>query len=162
MADFRDFCLWSFVVVDDLWRQIDPLFGPPGPASACSDIELLTLKLVGECRGWDQETEMLAHWREYPDLFPHLPSQSRFNRRRRRLRSAFNLIRRAILDLLDLARDRPTVIDSLPVPVLGFHPVAGSSAAATWKSAVGRSARSRRRSKRSSATSFTCSSPSTG
>src|SRR5262249_55503876 len=119
--DFADFCLWTYVVVDDIWRQIGPLFRHPGPAAACADSEVLTLALVGECRGWDQETAMLGHWREHRDLFPRLPSQSRFNRRRRQLREAFNLIRRAILGLLDLAQDRQTVIDSLPVPVIRFH-----------------------------------------
>jgi IS5 family transposase len=132
--DFSDFCLWTFVVIDDIWQQISPVFHRPGPAPDCSDSEVLTLALVGECRGWDVETELLSHWHEHADLFPRLPSQSRFNRRRRQLQDAFNLIRRAILRLLDLAQDRQAVIDSLPVPVIGFHLVPGSSATTTWKS----------------------------
>src|SRR5262249_27693388 len=126
-----DFCLWTYVVVDDIWQQVGPLCRHPGPAPRCSDSEVLTLALVGECRGWDQETELLAHWREYSDLFPHLPSQSRFNRRRRHLRAGFNLIRRAVLGLLDLAADRQTVVDSLPVLVIRFHLVPRSPAAST-------------------------------
>lgn len=132
--DFADFCLWTFVVIDDIWQQIGPLFRRPGPAPVCSDSELLTLAIVGECRGWDQETEMLCAWREHRDLFPHLPSQSRFNRRRRQLSAAFNLIRRAVLGALDLAMDDQAVIDSLPVPVIQFHLVPSSPAASTWKS----------------------------
>lgn len=132
--NFADFCLWTYVVVDDLWQQIGPLFHHPGPTSLCSDSELLTMALVGECRGWDMETEMLSFWQEHRDLFPQLPSQSRFNRRRRRLGAAFNLLRQGILALLDLAWDRQTVIDSLPVPVIQFHLVPGSPAASTWKS----------------------------
>ena len=133
IANFADFCLWTYVVVDDLWQQIGPLFRHPGPVSRCSDSELLTMALAGECRGWDMETEMLSFWGEHRDLFPHLPSQSRFNRRRRRLGPACNVLRRVILSLLDLALDRQTVIDSLPVPVLQFHLVPGSAAASTWK-----------------------------
>jgi hypothetical protein len=132
--NFSDFCLWTYVVVDDIWQQIGPLFRHPGPTSACSESELLTMALVGECRGWDMETELLAQWSEHPDLFPHLPSQSRFNRRRRRLGAAFNLLRRAVLGMLDLAADRQTVVDSLPVPVLQFHLVPHSPAVSTWKS----------------------------
>jgi hypothetical protein len=132
--NFADFCLGTYAVVDGLWQQIGPLFRHPGPTSVCSDSEVLTLALVGECRGWDLETEMLAQWQEHRDLFPHLPSQSRFNRRRRHLRPAFNLVRRAILRLLDLAGDRQTVIDSLPVPVIRFHLVPSSPAATTWTS----------------------------
>lgn len=132
--DFADLCLWTFVVVDDIWRQIGPLFPHPGPAPVCSDSEVLTLALVGECRGWDQETELLSHFREHRDLFPHLLSQSRFNRRRRHLAEALNLVRRAILGVLDLAADRQAVIDSLPIPVIQFHLVPSSPGASTWRS----------------------------
>lgn len=132
--NFADFCLWTYVLVDDLWQQIGKSFRHPGPTSLCSDSELLTLALVGECRGWDMETEMLSFWGDHRDLFPHLPSQSRFNRRRRRLGPAFNLLRQVMVSLLDLALDHQTVIDSLPVPVIPFHLVPGSSAVSTWKS----------------------------
>jgi len=133
--DFDDFCLWTYVVVDEVWRGFAPWLGRPGPAPDCSDSELLTLALVGECRGWDLETELLSHWREHRDLFPVLPSQSRFNRRRRNLADAFNLVRRAVLRLLDAAADRQGVIDSLPVPVMAFHLVPGSAAKADWLAA---------------------------
>jgi hypothetical protein len=134
ISDFDDFCLWTYAIVDDLWATLAPLFKRPGPEPLCSDSELLTLALVGECRGWDLETELLSCWQEHRDLFPILPSQSRFNRRRRHLRDAFNLVRRAIMSVLDVAQDRHCVIDSLPVPVIGFHLVPGSAAASTWKS----------------------------
>jgi len=134
LTHFADFCLWTYAIVDDLWVGLAPWFTQPGPEPLCSDSELLTLALVGECRGWDPETELLRSWREHRDLFPILPSQSRFNRRRRHLRDAFNLVRRAILSLLDVAEDRQGVIDRLPVPVIGFHLVPGSPAASTWTS----------------------------
>ena len=134
ISDFADFCLWTYTIVDDLWVDLAPWFTRPGPEPLCSDSELLTLAVVGECRGWDLETELLSSWQEHRDLFPILPSQSRFNRRRRHLPDAFNLVRRAILSLLDVAEDRQGVSDSLPVPVIGFHLVPGSPAASTWKS----------------------------
>ena len=37
---------------------------------------------IGECRGWDLETELLSHVRDYRHLFPQQPTRSRFNRRR--------------------------------------------------------------------------------
>ena len=128
IEDFDDFCLWMYVLVDDVWREIAPLFKRPGPKAACSDSELLTLALVGECRGWEVETEMLSYWNEHRDLFPIIPSQSRFNRRRRNLMDAFKLIQQAVLQVLDLAADRHCTIDSLPVPVVQFHLVPSSSA----------------------------------
>jgi hypothetical protein len=125
--DFDDFCLWMYVVVDDIWRQIAWLFERPGPAPQCSDSELLTMALVGECRGWDLETVMLAEWCAHRELFPNIPTQSRFNRRRRNLMPAVNVIRQSVLRCLDLATDTDCVIDSLPVPVVQFHLVPGST-----------------------------------
>jgi len=125
--DFDDFCTWMYVVVDDIWQQIAPLFRRPGPQPVCSDSELMTMALVGECRGWDVETELLSQWQEHKDLFPCIPSQSRFNRRRRNLMYAFNLIRRVVLGGLDVAQDRRCLIDSLPIPVVQFYLVPGST-----------------------------------
>lgn len=126
IENFDDFCLWMYVIVDDIWRQMAPLFKRPGPQPECSDSELLTMALVGECREWDEETTMLSQWREHVDLFPHIPTQSRFNRRRRALLSAFNIIRQTLLSVLDLSVGGQGAIDSLPVPVVKFHLVPGS------------------------------------
>ncbi len=135
IREFADFCLWTYVVVDDIWRAIAPYFRRLGPAPICSDSEVLSLALIGECRGWDMETELLSQWREHADLFPVLPSQSRFNRRRRYLMDAFTLVRRVVVDALGVAEDHQGVIDSLPVPVIGFHLVPGSAAASDWRAA---------------------------
>jgi hypothetical protein len=128
---FDDFCLYMYVIVDDIWKAIAPLYKRPGPEPACSDSELLTMALVGECRGWDLETDLLSHWQEHRDLFPVIPSQSRFNRRRRYLYRAFNQIRQAVLAMLDLSHDPYCAIDSLPVPVVQFHLVPSSTG--DWK-----------------------------
>jgi Transposase DDE domain len=125
--DFDDFCTWMYVIVDDIWQQIAPLFKRPGPSPICSDSELLTMVLVGECRGWVVETEMLSNWHERSHLFPQIPSQSRFNRRRRHLLQAFNLVRQVVLQMLDLAQDRQCVIDSIPIPVVQFYLVPSST-----------------------------------
>ena len=126
--DFNEFCLWMYFVVDEIWLEIAPFFKRPGPQPECSDSELMAMVLIGECRGWDVETEMLSFWQEHRDLFPKIPSQSRFNRRRRGLMQAFNLIRRVVLQGLDVAQDRQCVIDSLPLPVMQFYLVPGSTA----------------------------------
>lgn len=122
IACFEDFCLYVYVIVDDIWQQIAPGFRRPGPRPhSCSDSELLAMALIGECQGWDRETELLAHFHRFRHLFPRLPSQSRFNRRRRQLMDALKLIRQVLLAQLDLAQDRHCALDSLPVPVVAFH-----------------------------------------
>jgi hypothetical protein len=129
--DFEDFCTWVFVIVDDIWKEIEPIYKRPGPKPKCSDSELIAMTLIGECRGWHMETEMLSYWQEYRHLFPNIPSQSRYNRRRRNLMHMINLIRQVILKSLDLSHDRQCIIDSLPVPVIQFHLVPSSTG--DWK-----------------------------
>jgi Transposase DDE domain len=129
IADFDDFCLYVYCIVDEVCQQLAPVLHRPGPApTTLSDSELIALALIGECRGWDIETELLGHAPMYRHLFPHLPSQSRFNRRRRNLALIFNVIRRGVLQVLDVAQDPLTVIDSLPVPVVQFHLAPASTA----------------------------------
>lgn len=127
ITDFDDLCLWMYCIVEDTWRQLSHLFKRPGPAPECSDSELMTMALVGECKGWAVETNLLSEWAAHRDLFPHIPSQSRFNRRRRALMQGFNSVRRVVLRVLDVAADRQCCIDSLPVPVVQFHLVPQSS-----------------------------------
>ena len=125
--DFNDFCLYTYVIVDEIVQKLSPLLSRPGPQPLCSDSELIAISLIGECKGWDVETELLSNMQSHRDLFPHLPTQSRFNRRRRNLMYITNLLRRMLLAQLELAQDKQCVIDSLPIPVVQFHLVPTST-----------------------------------
>lgn len=121
LTNFDEFCTYIYVLVDDAWQQIAPWFAHPGSQPECSDSELIALAIISECRGWDKETELISEWQNYRHLFPVIPTRSRFNRRRRRLMLAINLVRRVVQGLLDLADDRQCAIDSLPIAVVQFH-----------------------------------------
>ena len=127
ITDFSDFCLYVYVIVDDIMQELEWVLRRPGPAPVFSDSELIAICLIGECKGWDIETELLSNMEDYRDLFPDLPEQSRFNRRRRNLMYVMNLIRRILLKQLDLAQDSQCVIDSLPIPAVQFHLVPTST-----------------------------------
>jgi hypothetical protein len=118
---FDDFCLYVFCIVDDITKQLAPYLKRPGPEPLCSDSELMAMCLIGECKGWDMETELLSNFGAHRDLFPHIPTQSRFNRRRRNLMFIFNSIRQILLSWIDLSHDPHCVIDSMPIPVIQFH-----------------------------------------
>ncbi len=133
VADFADFCLCLYVLIDDLWDDLPAWVKPRGEQSKCSNSEVLTMLLVEECMGWDEETEAISQWRQHRDLFPHQPHRTRLNRRRHRLTDALTLIRQRLLTRLDFAQDRQCVIDSMPVPVMGFHLVPGAASAAHWR-----------------------------
>lgn len=131
ITEFDDFCTWVFVVVDDIWKPVAPLFKRPRPKPECTDSELIAMSLIGECRGWHMETELQICWKDYRHLFPCIPTHSRSNRRRRNLMHAINLIRQTILRSLDFSLDRQCILDSLPVHVVLFHRAPGSTG--DWK-----------------------------
>ncbi len=61
ITDFDDFSLWVYSIVDDICQQLQPYLHRPGPApTSCSDSELIAMAIIGECRGYDMETEMLS------------------------------------------------------------------------------------------------------
>lgn len=131
IRDFDDLCTWMYVLISDLFAPLAAHVARPGPAPACTDAELITMAIVGECYGWDQETVLLSRWREHRDLFPQQPERSRFNRRRRDLAAVINLLRQAVVQTFDFAQDTQCIIDSLPVPVVQFYYV--PQASVEWK-----------------------------
>ncbi len=126
ITDFDDLCLWTYVIVDDILIKLAPLRRRPGPSPNCSDSELIAMVLIAECKGWDIETQLLSEFSQHRHLFPILPCQSRFNRRRRNLATLINRIRQMLLSDIDAASDNLCIIDSLPIPVMQFHLVPAS------------------------------------
>ncbi len=131
VADFADFCLCLAVLIDDLWDDLPAWVTPRGEQSKSSNSALLTMLVVEECMGWDEEPEAISQWRQHRGLFPHQPHRTRLNRRRHRLTDALTLLRLCILTRLDFAQDRQCVSDNMPVPVLGFPLVPGRQARRT-------------------------------
>lgn len=124
---FEDLCTAVYVIVDEVYQvDVHPHDHRPGPRSDFTESELLSIAIVAELIGLDEETALLGYLRRnHPTLFPLLPDRTRYNRRRRALGEALNTIRRRVLSwLLALLPpdERPLcLIDSLPVPVVGFH-----------------------------------------
>ncbi len=76
--------------------------------------------------------------RNHPTRFPQQPERSRYNRRRGALGEALNTPRRHVVGglLAQLPTDeRPVyILDSLPVPVVGFHHARDDHACRGWAS----------------------------
>jgi len=119
-----DLLLYTFCWVDD---EIKALMGngrlrQRGPAPLLSDSEVITMELVGEYVGWDQDKQLFEHFRQYHrDEFPRLAQVDRTTC----VRQAANLLlvkaelcRRWSARLL--GTNRCWLIDSLPVAVCQF------------------------------------------
>lgn len=124
IQDFADMCTALYCLVDDLYQPLAQQYDHrPGPRATCSDSEVITLTLLAEIGGVDEEVAFLAQMkRHWSALFPVLPERSRYNRRRRALQAVTGHIRRQVLRLLDHLQplDDFCLIDSLPLPVVGF------------------------------------------
>lgn len=127
IGDFVDLCTYVYAVTDEVYRTVvAPYDTRPGPRSGFTDSELLTVSIVAELVGLDAETRCLAYLRRnHPTLFPLLPERSRYNRRRRQLAEATNRVRGTVMErlwrVLEAEGADLCVIDSVPVPAVGFH-----------------------------------------
>jgi hypothetical protein len=112
-----------FVLVDD-WYQIHGikmLKGKHGVKPEFSDSEVITLLLAMDFIPYPSESQFLAFIRaNYLDLFPKLVDQSQFNRRARSLRLLVEELRRHWLIQLGIFHRYRFLIDTKPVPVVGY------------------------------------------
>lgn len=120
---FEELATVVFVLVDD-WYQTDGvklLAGKRGRKPSFSDSELITLVLLMDYLPFPGETQYLGFIRaNYLALFPELIGQSQFNRRARALRLLVEQLRRHWAAALGLLNQSDYLLDTKPVPVVGY------------------------------------------
>jgi hypothetical protein len=120
---FSDLLTTIFVLVDD-WYQIHGiqyLAGKPGPKPEFTDSEVMTLMLAMDYLPFPSETQFIAYIRaNYLSLFPKLVDQSQFNRRARALRLFVEALRRYWLAQRGILSQARYLLDTKPVPVMGY------------------------------------------
>jgi len=118
-----DLLTYVYVLVDD-WYQtqgVSYLKGKPGAKPVFSDSEVITLMVCMDFIPYPAETQFIEHIRSnYGSLFPRLLTQSQFNRRARALRLLVEMFRRYLLDWLGATRALDFLLDTKPVPVVGY------------------------------------------
>ena len=122
--DFESLIITIFVLVDD-WYQIEGkalTTLSPGAKSEMSDSEIMTLALVMDYLPFPGETQFIGFVRaNYGQWFPDLLSQSQFNRRLRRLGTMLETLRRKWVRQLGGENANSFVIDTKPIPVMGYR-----------------------------------------
>ena len=112
-----------FVLVDD-WNQMNAMQRSKhkrGRKPKFIDSEVLTLMLAQDFIPYPSETQFLAYIRaNHLDLFPHLLDQSQFNRRARSLRMSIEALRRFWITQRGLLDHRNYLLDTKPIPVMGY------------------------------------------
>lgn len=124
ITTFEDFILTVFVIIDDLYWKYVPcsVSGRRHIQKAkLSDSEIITISICGELAGIDSENAWFSFVkRNFRHLFPNLCSRSRFNRTRRALLQATELIREKLLSVFAMPYSNYFIIDSFPLAVCKF------------------------------------------
>ena len=121
--DFPTLLTIMYVLVDDWYKQNAPrlLKGKVGAKPVFSDSEVITLMLAQDFLSFESETQFLSYMRaNYRALFPKLCDQSQFNRRALSLRLIVEELRRAWLTELGATQELFLLMDTKPVPVIGY------------------------------------------
>jgi hypothetical protein len=122
--NFESLVITIFVLIDD-WYQREGVrlkAKTPGRKPEMSDSEILTLAVVMDYLPFPGETQFLgfigANYREW---FPNLLEQSQFNRRLRKLGVMLEMLRRTWVKQLGATDEVSLVIDTKPIPVVGYR-----------------------------------------
>lgn len=112
-----------YVLVDDWYQETGKhlLKGKVGRKPEFSDSEVITLLVAEDYMPYPAETQYLGYIRaNHGSLFPKLLDQSQFNRRARRLRYLVEAMRRDWLMGLGVEQAKTYLIDTKPIPVVGY------------------------------------------
>ncbi len=112
-----------FVIVDDWYKLhgVRLLKGKRGAKPEFSDSEVITLLLAMDFIPFPGERQFWAFIRaNYLPLFPKLVDRSQFNRRARDLHLLVEALRRYWLTDLGAVEARQLLLDTKPVPVVGY------------------------------------------
>jgi hypothetical protein len=112
-----------YVLVDDWYQSKGKalLHGKVGRKPAFSDSEMLTLMLAEDFMPYPGEQQFIGYIRaNHWALFPRLLSQSQFNRRARGLRWLMEALRQHWLVELAVEQMAHFLIDTKPIPVVGY------------------------------------------
>ena len=112
-----------FVLVDDWYQSYGHKFltGKAGAKPEFTDSEVITLMLAQDYIPYPSETQFIGFIRaNYLGLFPNLLDQSQFNRRARALRLLVEQLRRYWIQQKGWHRQAQYLLDTKPVPVVGY------------------------------------------
>ena len=108
----------------------------PGRNPECPDSDILAIGWLLEYIGADSEHSGYKRLKvELKAVFPCLPERSRFNRRRRNLSAASEVLRQTLSSYF--SKTDVFIVDSFPMPICDFKRAKASKSALKWADASG-------------------------
>ncbi len=135
-ADLDTLATALYVSTDDLLKA-HPERVPPRPrvgiTPKTSDAEMLTVAVMQALLGFTSETRWLRYARTHlVSMFPHLPQQSGYNKRLRKLAPTMAWLVNALGGQTSIATDEVWVVDSTPVECARSRETVQRSELAGW------------------------------
>lgn len=124
----EDFIISVYCCVDDLYRRIvkHPL-RTRGFMPKLSDAEVITMEIVGEFMGKDQDKRIWRYFRNHwHDYFPHLGSRANFAKQSAKLWDLKRRIQDHLAWQLGAMEDTIHMVDGFPMPVCQLARASGS------------------------------------
>lgn len=118
-----DVFLVIYFLIDEWYQEKGHrlLKGKAGVKPVFTDSEVITLMLAQDFIPFPGENQYIGYVRaNYLALFPKLVTQSQYNRRTRSLRLLVEALRRDWLESLGLLHNTDVLLDTKPVPVMGY------------------------------------------
>lgn len=119
-----DLFVHIYVMVDDWYQEFaaNTRKGQPGKQPDFSDTEVMTLMIAMDYIPFPSERQFLEFVRaNYLSLFPNLLEQSQFNRRARQAAPLLEMFRQNCLLASGVALVKEGLLDTKPVPVMGYR-----------------------------------------
>lgn len=116
--------LYIYVLVDDWYQEYakDKRQRKPGQKPEFSDSEVMTIMIAMDFIPFPSERQFVAYLRaNHLELFPRLLDQSQFNRRARSVAPLLEEFRQDWLVRLGVTLARVGLLDTKPVPVVGYR-----------------------------------------
>lgn len=118
----EDFIIWIYSLVDDWLTDFPAPLRQRGFAPAFSDAEVITLEVVAEYLGYDEDKAGWAyfnrHWREW---FPRLPSRSTYVRQCAHLWAVKQRLHADLCRELGVMDSTVHRVDGFPMPLCNFR-----------------------------------------
>lgn len=112
-----------FTEIDDWYKANEDMYceRTTGCPPTFSDSEMMTLMIAEDYIPYPAESQYVEYIRaNHLDLFPDLLTQSQFNRRARQLAQTVEMMRRSWLVKVGVGLEDTYIIDTKPVPVVGY------------------------------------------
>ena len=111
-----------YCLIDDMLKKNEKSLRSRGPRPNLSDAEVITMEIVGESIGMDEDKAIHRYFRDHwHPLFPKLGTRTTFLRQAANLWKLKQLIREDLLNRLLPAGSQVCIADGFPIPVCNFR-----------------------------------------